>query len=453
MAGLGKQFVRNCNPRQTTSIQGTSEKEVKIVERRGRNLLTQTGLIEDYVSYASQLTDAPLEFHQALGLNLMSVCVGRTPIDVSPYAIYSHVWTLLLGRSSKDRKSTAIEILNNVLPVGCAKIANEYSREALLAELSKTPQAIGSYDECGGLLKQMGNSHHYMAGLDDTMCSLYSLKDDYVRKLRTETFTIKNLYLNLSWATTLSKFRRNISVDDYTSGFLARFQVVYAEKKVTLPRRNLDVEDIRRQSEIKAKAQNVYDFFHSNQYIFKFEESALKLTSAWQVEKESIEYEDEDVNDAYGTIASRMSDYVTKISALYEVDRLTSLSSSLGTSHRTLSHSTSSLSNLVNSPIVISVDSVQKSIAYNDKILSVLSTKLLNLLSETEFSRDLAKLSKVVTKCTKSDGWAERQAVLPRMNLKVKVFDEILQTAVQSGEIECQTRERKQLLRVIVGAE
>ena len=397
-------------------------------------MATQSSLIEGYLRYASQLTDAPKEFHQALAMNLLSVCVGRTPILVTPNVMYPHVWTLLLGRSSKDRKSTAIEILKGVLPSGSAKIANEYSREALLAELSETPQGIGLFDECGGLLKQMSNTKHYMAGLDDTMCSLYSLTDTYVRKLRTETFTINNLYLNLVWATTLRKFRRNISVDDYTSGFLARFQVVYAEKAIILPRRNMDEEDLRRQREIKAKVQQIYDFFHSNQCSFKFDDGAFELTNAWQTEKESVEYEDEDINDAYGTIVSRMGDYLLKLSALYETDRL----------------STSQLSNLVDSSIVISVGSVQKSITYNDKILSELINKLLNLLNETELTRNLVKLSKVVNNCTKSDGWAERQEILPRMNMKAKAFNEILQTSVEFGEIECKTVGRKQLLKTVV---
>ena len=404
-----------------------------------------TSLIEDYVFDATQRTDAPIEYHRALGLTLMSSIIGRVPIAVTPNPMFTNGYTCLLGRATKDRKTTSLEILDKALPSCIPRIANEFSREALLAELSKTPQAIGFFDECGGLLKNIKNPRHYLSGMDDTFCSLYSATSDYVRKLRSETFTIREPYLNLAWATTLRKFKSAVSVDSYTSGFIARIRPVIAEKPATLPRRNMDMDDQRRRDELKAKAQGTYDFFHKTQCSFKFDPSALKMISAWQTNKESVEYDNEDINDAYGTVASRMGDYVIKDSALFEVDKLTS---KVGSSLSTLS-----LSNLVNSPIVLSTDSVQKSMDYNDNLLSVISTNLLNSLSETGFSKYLVKLSKIVRRCANTEGWAERQHVLPQMNMKANAFEEVLQTAVQSGEIECQTKDRKQLLRVVLGAE
>ena len=403
-----------------------------------------TGIIEDYLSYASRLTDAPIEYHRAAALTLTAASVGPTPIDTTPRHMFPHTWNLPLGRAG-DRKTTSIEILDSVMSLDIPRLANEYSKEGLIAEVAEKPHAVGLLDECGGTLKNLKNNRHYNTGLDDIMCSLYSKTGEYKRKLRSETFTINKPCLTLMWATTFKKFRRNVSVDDWTSGFLGRFQIVYAERQETLPRRNIDAEDTRRLKELKDKAQDVYDCFHANKLSFKFDEAAFKLIGKWQTDKESVEYDNEDVNDTYAAVSSRMGDYLTKDSALFEVDRL---SSKVGSSL-----STRSLSNLVNSPIVISVDSVQKSMDYNDNLLSVLSNKILNKLSETEISRDLVRLSKVVCRCAKPDGWAERQDVLPRMNLKANQFEEILQTAMQSGEIECQTRERKQLLRVIVGAE
>jgi hypothetical protein len=65
-----------------------------------------------YRDFFSNYTDSPKIFCEAIGLNLLSLAVGRIPIMLKPN-VYPNVWTLLIGYSWLTRKSTAI----NALPV------------------------------------------------------------------------------------------------------------------------------------------------------------------------------------------------------------------------------------------------------------------------------------------------------------------------------------------------
>lgn len=80
--------------------------------------------------------------------------------------------------------------------------------------------------------------------------------------------------------------------------------------------------------------------------------------------------------------------------------------------------------------------SVRESMNLIDYLLSILRTKLLILLSSTQLSRNLVKLTKILEKA--GEEWVQKQYVLPRMNMEAKDFDNLLRTAVESGYVETQ---------------
>jgi len=394
------------------------------------SFVSQTGsFLRAYEDYSTNLTDAPEIYHSLISLNLLSLAVGDRPIAVTPKDILPNVWLLLVGLSGVSRKTTSANLAKDILPSGSILLPNEYTKESLIEELSSHPQGIGVWDECGSLLKQLSNPRSYTAGVEDILCLLYSYRSIFRRKLRSGEFTIMNPCFNLLWATTLGKFVRYVSAENISSGLFARFLIVYGERGCPKSRRNQTDEDSLRRTRAKELLQEVYDFFHSGKIKkFVFDPEALELINAWQAkhEEEIDQIADPEQKDIQGAIVTRLGEYLIKFSALYEVDAL--LSKGLLSEHSMNGDTEFSLK------IPISVDSAGKSMSLIDNLLSTLRTKILKSLSSTLLSRNLVKLTNILEKA--GEEWVQRQYVLPRMNMEVKDFNSLLDTACESWYVE-----------------
>jgi hypothetical protein len=160
----------------------------------------------------------------------------------------------------------------------------------------------------------------------------------------------------------------------------------------------------------------------------------LELLNAWEMKEanENLSIVDEEEADFKAALIGRMGEYIQKIAALLEVNIILSKGE---------------LSNLVNLPsnqIIISDVSVQKSILFMTNLLSELSTKLLNLLSSSWLSTNLVKLTKLLKNM---GGEAQRQHLLPRMNISAKQFEDVLRTAIESEVVEV-LQGRPQLIKL-----
>jgi hypothetical protein len=255
--------------------------------------------------------------------------------------------------------------------------------------------------------------------------------------LRSGEFPLKDVCFNLLWATTLTKFSKNIDAEQITSGFLARFLIAYGEKDFAFPRRALEPEDFKRKEEARVLLQQVWDYFHSGQKTFTFDEASFEVVNAWQTQKEDelSRLADLEERDIRGAVITRMGEYLMKLSALFEVDAELSK----------LSKTELSKENSENSEeITINMSSVNKAVSIIDNLLSSLSTKLLSLLSSGWLSKNLVKLTKLL----EGKDWIQRQHLLPYMNMTSKRFDEILKTAYDSNLIEVQGT-RPQVIRLV----
>ncbi len=381
--------------------------------------------------YAGGLTDAPREYIDALGLSLLSLAVGRTPIRLSPNDCYPHLWVLIIGTSGISRKSSVMDLAKNVLPSESTILANQYTKESLVEELSRTPQGVSFWDECGGLLKEYKNSRGYMSGVDDVLCSLYSLKDKFVRHLKSGTYTLENVCFNLVWATTPSKFFSNVELGDIGSGFLARFLIIAAEKDPTktLILRNISGTDTENKKDASEKLQSVWQAFHIKPKAFVFEEKALQRLNEFQLakEREVSEVVDEGEKDARGALAARLGEHMRKISALYKVDSLLSQGALDSTE-----------------TIEIDIDSVTKAETYCES-LNELNLKLSDRLGETWITREIRKLE---TFLVKKGGSASRTAILQGLHLSSSQFDEILKTAIAWKKVVANTLGSSQMVEL-----
>jgi hypothetical protein len=403
------------------------EPQPKIPKSEEISSIAYTSFLEAYNDYTSNLTDAPRIYHEIVGLNLLSLAIGRTPILVTPDTLYPNLWVILVGRSYITRKSKSSKLGVKVISKSIL-MANDFSPEGLQENLSKKSQGLIFRDEIGGLLESI-KRREYMASMADLLCTLYDCPDSYDRSLRNLNFSLKDVCFNILGSTTPARLRKKetVNLEDFKTGFLSRFLIVFGEpSKKPMPRRNMTKKDIERHEVCMKLWQEAYRVFHNNNeksLELVFSSEALDLLNAWETKKanENFSIVDEEEADYKAALIGRMGEYIQKIAALLEVNMILSKGE---------------LSNLVNSPsnqIIISDASVQKSILFMTNILSELSTKLLNLLRSSWLSSNLVKLTKLLES---TGGEAQRQHLLPRMNVTARQFDDVLRTAVESEVVE-----------------
>ncbi len=193
------------------------------------------GWLEQYVDYAKDTTDAPIEFHRFVGLGVLSAALGnQVYFRFGDLNIYPNLWVILLAPSSAFRKSTAIGIGKRVLSHACPEVIlpNEFTQEKLLQVLQQQPQGIFILYEfmtLSGLLEK-----DYMSGTKAFLTEIFDNPPVYTRKTMSNNIEIQKPCVSVLAATTTDWFLERAKEGDLYGGFLPRFVYVPALKKDTM---------------------------------------------------------------------------------------------------------------------------------------------------------------------------------------------------------------------------
>jgi hypothetical protein len=190
--------------------------------------------IDRYVKWASKLSIAPKEYHEAVALAHLSAIVDRNVY--MPFAwkkIYPNLWILVLGQTRISKKSTATE------DIGKQKIFKDVDNSYLLPSditpsklfeilADRTKKGTGGkgmmyVDEIGGFFAKLGRSD-YMEGGKDFLCNLYNNPDSTTKATKRDgILEIENAYLTILGNTTEERLSKVIKEDDFLSGYMLRF--------------------------------------------------------------------------------------------------------------------------------------------------------------------------------------------------------------------------------------
>jgi len=273
-----------------------------------------SGFLAEYVAYASEFTDAPVQFHVATALSLVSTVLARTVyINRGCNKLFPVLWVAVLAESG-IRKSTSQDIGKDLLrAVYPHRIAsNEFTKESLVEELSDCPVKILCFNEISSLLAQAEAS--YNRGMKTILVDLYDCPPYYTRKLTGKVSTIKEPFLNILGASTTEWFIEHIKEAELRSGFLARFIYICADKRAKslplpppadLKQRNGLIKELQRlgkkHGEIRLSAE------------------ARKIYEAWYVQHED-QLKNEPLRSIFSPFYVRFSDYLLKIAMLFAIN-------------------------------------------------------------------------------------------------------------------------------------
>ena len=189
--------------------------------------------INDYKDYCCEITDAPPEYHQYVGLSLIGSLLGKKVYFLmGDTEIYPNLWMILLAPSSLYRKSTSIHL-------GCKIISSinrdifyppQFSQEKILEILNEKSSGLFVFYEFLSFTKML--EKEYMAGTKAIFTELFDVPDYFSRKTKSVEVNIKKPCISILSATTVNWFLEAIKEQDMMGGFLPRFLYVPAQTKL-----------------------------------------------------------------------------------------------------------------------------------------------------------------------------------------------------------------------------
>lgn len=262
--------------------------------------------IEDYVEWGKEATDAPPQYHE-LGafILLSSLLSGNISLETSWGTIKPNLWGLILGESSLTRKSTAKNMVQDIIDFIDRDIllATDGSSEGILAAISGRSGRTSMFirDEVVGLVNEMANKQ-YLAGIPQMFTQLYD-GQFIARKLRKETITVTDPVFLFFGCGIKEQFCVAATEEFVTSGFLPRFLIVSGETELSELRRLGPPTDnlVSKREEIYKTSNDLY-----KSYVVTDEIEVLGQTA--QLPRNISVTMSKDAWSLNGDIASRMTE-------------------------------------------------------------------------------------------------------------------------------------------------
>ncbi len=285
--------------------------------------------VRDYLEYAAKRTDASHAYHEAAGLALLALATPnvRAHLAPYPYGLPTNLYLLLVGDSTRSRKSTAINLATDVADASIprSRIADAFSPEAFVETLAARPHnsTLWAPDEFGETLVKLRSSK-YMAGLQGLLLTVYGGSDyEYRRhskrvkggdKVEDVDF-IKSPNLSILGATTPAIFE-TLTDADVTSGLLPRFAVVMptdqpARKPFFAVSSDIEIE----RNGLVQRLQTIFRAAIAHPHDVGFQDGALEVLDrfAATLETQSV------TNDTVRTMQQRLVAMTVKLAMLSAV--------------------------------------------------------------------------------------------------------------------------------------
>lgn len=215
---------------QTTGV-------VRLVsDQERREVLSEESIVERYISWASALGDAAVQYHQAGAFTALSALLaGAVQLPTSFGTIKPNLWFMILADTTLTRKSTAMDIAMDLIMEidDDVVMATDGSLEGMLTSLSTRPgkPSVFLRDEFSGLLESITRKDYY-AGMPEMLTKLYDGKMQK-RILRKESIDVRDPCFLIFAGGIKNKITSLLSFEHVSSGFMPRFVFITAESDVT----------------------------------------------------------------------------------------------------------------------------------------------------------------------------------------------------------------------------
>lgn len=187
-------------------------------------------LVRSYTEYAGRRTDASPDYHEAVILSLLATLAGDTRANLSVGQLPLNLYLLLVGPSTRSRKSTSQkigkELLEAVMPD--ALLADRLTGEGAIYNLAARSymSSLWMPDEFGVTLSQV-YSRDFMRPLEELFLTLYG-ENRYVYQRAGSAVSVNGVRLSIAGAATPQSIA-GAGPDAVLSGLLPRFGIVFPD--------------------------------------------------------------------------------------------------------------------------------------------------------------------------------------------------------------------------------
>lgn len=287
-------------------------------------------LIEDYVDYASNSTDAPLIYHRAVAYHVISSILGRYVKIVTSYAprgLMPNIWVVLIGPSRITRKTTAMSLGTSIIKEVDEKlvIPASFTPEALyelLDGMQSGDAVVWIKDELGGFFKML--EKRYMAGIREILSSIYMGYGE-TRKLRNLTLKIPDGIYVTAIGTMPTPPHYYLHEEDFTSGFLNRWILAYAiEREKRIPILHIDKTLDEKRRSIIERLKEFDNFYRSiAPVVVTFSSDAIKILEEYDLntERELVRIESENPTSLFKLYLAESPNLFLKLVVLRRLAR------------------------------------------------------------------------------------------------------------------------------------
>lgn len=182
--------------------------------------------VDDYSEWAATTTDAPIQYHRATGVTILStIMTPYISLPTSFGTFVPNIWMMVLAGTTMTRKSTSLDIARKILDdvTDDYMLAEDGSPEGLLTELGFRDGKVSVFhrDEVTGFMASI-SGRDYMSGLLESFTRLYDGQPQ-TRLLRRERIEIKKPYLIFMAGGIKTRMEELVGMEHIRSGFLPRF--------------------------------------------------------------------------------------------------------------------------------------------------------------------------------------------------------------------------------------
>jgi hypothetical protein len=192
--------------------------------------LPENGFVRNYVIHAMKQTTAPLCYHLGVGLTLLST---TCPINYGMWyagALRPNMFTLLIGRSGEDNKSSALNVGQGLLFSAAPDLIGDYpgSAEGLIDSLSNKPVQVIPISEFGRFLSSAQGG--YFEQIKTLLADLWDCGAVQRAKANGRVTRVDNPRLSIMAACSIPYLEKHTLAEDWSGGFMGRWAVMYGQR-------------------------------------------------------------------------------------------------------------------------------------------------------------------------------------------------------------------------------
>lgn len=283
------------------------------------NILPEDNYISRYYNLATGLNDAYPEYHFMCATTIISALIQRKIILELTTDYYPNVYAILVGDSTKSRKTTALDLMRKIIGNAIHFFPDEFSGPSIVDELAERGQGLFHIDEYGEFIAKM--TRDYNSGIASFLCKIYDCPAWRRKRLRKETFIITNAYPCIIGGIQPKVLTEYTSVADLATGYPQRIAWLYPTRpKETKPVRKKTNAEKRTIIELYEIVKNYGILFSgaTGNISIGMTQEALNKYNTWSEHFEKI-LEGDPYEELLDSQVGRLKEYALKLAMIFTV--------------------------------------------------------------------------------------------------------------------------------------